>query len=158
MREQKQAFLHDPANNIWGDCYRTAVACLLDLPRDSVPHVFHDGCKGPVADKRMNDWLGQRGMTQFVVALDGNTPLDQLLNSMLWANHSDVEYLLCGVSKNGTSHVVVCRGDAIVWDPAIDDSGITGPDPESGYWWITVIAVCNRNISQAVYSETEEAA
>lgn len=144
MIEQKQAFLHDPSNGVWGDCYRTAVACLLNLPRDTVPHVFHDGCKGPVADKRMNDWLGQRGMIQFVMALSGDTPLDELLNSVYWSNGYPVEYLLCGTSKNNVAHVVVCKGDSIVWDPAIDNSGIIGP-ADDGFWWITVIAVSQQN-------------
>lgn len=140
MIKQKQAFLHDPANGLFGDCYRTAVACLLNLQRDEVPHVFHDGCKGPVADARMNDWLKIKGITQFTMALDGAISLDELLNSVLWANNDKVEYLLCGTSRNNTAHVVVCRGNEIIWDPAIDDSGIVGP-AEDGFWWISVIAI-----------------
>jgi hypothetical protein len=35
----------------------------------------------------------------------------------------------------GTAHVVIALNDAIVWDPALDDSGIVGP-ADDGYYWI----------------------
>ena len=35
---QKQANRHDPENGIFGDCYRTCLAGLLGVDRDSVPH------------------------------------------------------------------------------------------------------------------------
>ena len=42
MRPQQQKFKHDPANGSYGDCFRTALACILDLDRDEVPH-FNEG-------------------------------------------------------------------------------------------------------------------
>ena len=48
------------------------------------------------------------------------------------------EYGLVGLSRNGTNHIVICKEDQIVWDPAIDDSGIVecGSD---GLWWLEFI-------------------
>ena len=59
MTPQKQMFLHDPDNGVWGDCQRTAIACILDRDVEDVPHFFHDGCDGKTADKRIDDWLAR---------------------------------------------------------------------------------------------------
>ena len=142
MRQQKQAFRHNPSEGVYGDCFRTAVACVLELPRDEVPHVFHDGIDGPAADKRMQEWLRRRGLTQFTVCWDGKLSLTEVLHSVNNCNFGyRVEYILTGTSKNGTNHCVVCKGDAIIWDPALDDSGIVGPC-DDGNWWVTALAVC----------------
>jgi hypothetical protein len=139
MKYHKQAFRHDPANGVYGDCFRTAVACVLEVPRDEVPHVFHDGCDGPTADERMNAWLAARGLMQFVIAFDGkDLSLEQVLAPINCAVGGMPEYLLYGRSKNGTDHVVVCMGNRVAWDPAIDDSGIVGPCND-GYWWIVAL-------------------
>jgi hypothetical protein len=141
MRENKQAYLHDPSNGIYGDCFRTAISCVLEIDRDQVPHVFHDGCDGFEADRRMNAWLAERGLTQFVLAFEGNDlTLEQLLSPVNAACRDALpEFLLYGRSKNGTDHVVICRGNEIVWDPSQDDSGIVGPCKD-GNWWIVVLA------------------
>lgn len=140
MRQNKQAFLHNPAAGIWGDCFRTAVSCVLELPRDEVPHVFHDGCDGRTADDRMNKWLQDRGLMQFVIAFHGDgMSLEQVLAPVNSACGGSPEYLLYGRSKNDTDHVVVCRDGKVVWDPSQDESGIIGPCND-GHWWIVVLA------------------
>ena len=44
-----------------------------------------------------------------------------------------IYYILTGKSKNGTNHCVICKNGGIVWDPAIDDSGIVGPTTDGHY-------------------------
>ena len=50
LGRQYQAFPHRPQDGVQGDCYRTAVACVLGVERDSVPHT-HDELTGPEAEK-----------------------------------------------------------------------------------------------------------
>lgn len=39
LAEQKQKYKHKSnSQEIVGDCWRTAIACLLEMPRDDVPH------------------------------------------------------------------------------------------------------------------------
>lgn len=124
-----------------GDCFRTAISCILEIPRDDVPHVFHDGCDPRVAVDRMAKWLAQRGLVQFEIAFDGREmTLEQVLAPINCAIGGLPEYLLHGRSANGTNHTVVCRGNKIAWDPSIDESGIVGPC-DDGHWWITALAV-----------------
>jgi hypothetical protein len=155
MRQNKQAFKHNPAAGVYGDCFRTAVSCVLELPRDEVPHVFHDGCDGKTADERMNKWLAARGLMQFVIAFEGaGLTLDQVLAPINCATKGAPEYLLYGKSKNGTDHVVVCRGNEVVWDPAIDDSGIVGPCTD-GFWWVVAL-VATRPTGKAALASLSE--
>lgn len=139
MRQHKQAYRHDPAAGIHGDCDRTSIACLLELPRDSVPHFFADGATPEQAHALRHAWLQERGLVEFQVHYDGALPLSDLL-AVMEHNNPGTEWILQGASKNGTNHCVVCCGGEIVWDPALDDSGIVGPC-DDGYWWATVMAV-----------------
>ncbi len=43
---------HDPANGIYGDCHRAAIASLLELPMDDVPH-FCDADSDCVSSPRL---------------------------------------------------------------------------------------------------------
>lgn len=42
LSEQHQQFLHEKDSEVKGDCWRTALACLLGLPRNDVPHFIQD--------------------------------------------------------------------------------------------------------------------
>lgn len=133
MKFHKQLFRHDPANGIIGDCQRTVFACLLD--KDSPADVPHFG------EKYIDDqegWVESiqtylRGEGYYHVEYAFNGTLDQIM-----AVHQNINpnlyYLLTGKSKNNTNHVVIARGNQIVWDPAIDDAGIVGPADDGFYW------------------------
>lgn len=137
MTPQKQLYRHDPAAGVWGDCDRATIACLLDLPAVAdVPH-FHDrGVSSEVADAVKRAWLAKRGYGIWRTVVAGSAPLADVL---AMAGHFNPEeyWLLIGQSRNGTGHVVICRGDKIVWDPSLDNSGIVGPDGD--YWYMDVL-------------------
>lgn len=48
-------------------------------------------------------------------------------------------YMLSGLSANGANHIVICRNDEIMHDPAIDDSGIVGP-MDNGYYYVSFLS------------------
>lgn len=137
MTPQKQANRHDPANGVWGDCYRTAIACVLDLPRDQVPHVYDGGAE--FADGRMREWLRGRGYALIGLSVEGSVSLESLLTE--WADvfvGQGVHFLITGQSPRGTNHVVVARRGEIAWDPAEQGGGLVGP-ADSGTWWLEFI-------------------
>lgn len=39
MKKYHQQFEHDPENGIIGDCFRTSVACVLEVLPDKIDHV-----------------------------------------------------------------------------------------------------------------------
>jgi hypothetical protein len=62
MTPYKQLVKHDPFNGQYGDCARTAIACLLNMHPSEVEHFLEDGCAdGEVFWRRVNGWLSARG-------------------------------------------------------------------------------------------------
>lgn len=139
ITKQKQAYLHDPENGIYGDCYRTAIACILNIDKEKVPHLakeYDNDIDG--WDREMKKFLNSLGYTLVDIPFVGiGTKLPSLLES-LGRHSAEAVYILAGESSNGTNHCVVCKGGEIIWDPAIDDSGIIGPCNDQ-FFWVTYI-------------------
>lgn len=133
MTPVKQRFLHRPDEGQFGDCHRAAVASVLDLPLDEVPHFYEGGRAAAEAERVEREFLRSRGLVPVVVAFEAD--IGRVLKAM-GAWNAGTHYLLGGMSKNGVGHTVVCLGGEIVHDPAIDGSGIVGP-MEDGLFWIT---------------------
>jgi hypothetical protein len=130
MIRHQQLFRHDPDNGVYGDCHRTAIACLLDLHPTEVPH-FGQLCIEAEASKDPYDWraheeqwLNERGLTQAHINFSGG--LDQLFDFMDMYN-PNVLYLLGGTSPRGTAHTVICHGGKLEWDPHPDGGGVPQP-------------------------------
>lgn len=134
MRTFKQLFRHAPEAGVTGDCWRSTIACLLDMHPSEVPH-FVEGCweDGLEVKRRTKAWLATRGLSMVENAFDCD--LHDVLSSVGSINPG-LHYLLGGNSRNGTGHSVVCCDDQIVWDPALDNSGIVAP-MDDGYYWVT---------------------
>jgi len=130
-----QLFLHDPDNGVYGDCWRATVACLLRLPVEGVPHV----CDGPddgKASERMRAFLDSQNCALIQVPFLGEMSLEQVLDYVGSTSvSSGLHWCLMGTSRTGCNHVVICRGNEIVHDPSITQSGIVGPSSD-GMWWV----------------------
>jgi hypothetical protein len=68
MRFQKQSIMgYNPEAGIYGDCYRTCIASLLDMDLHDVPHFVRDselaGKDGWHTHAKTCEWLRERGMT-----------------------------------------------------------------------------------------------
>lgn len=137
MRHHKQLFRHDPANGVYGDCFRTAVACLLDLDPQLLPH---DHCELEDGEqmRRMNAWLARRDLVLINFGFPADRPVADLLASMVHAVGRECRFLLSGASPRGTCHVVVAHPTGIIHDPHPDGGGLVGPCPD-GFWHITFV-------------------
>jgi hypothetical protein len=134
MIERKQLFRHDPEHGVYGDCHRTALACLLDLEPEQVPH-FGENFESPeVFSHRVAEWLSAQGWCE--VSVPYQSTLDELLQCQEALN-PDVYYLLGGKSRTGCGHTVIGCGGEIVWDPSLDNSGIVAPFDTDGLYWVT---------------------
>jgi hypothetical protein len=141
MTPRDQLIQHDPEAGRYGDCQRTCVAAVLDLPTEAVPHFNDDPTATRDSDewweKRQARWLAGRGLAWATVAYSGEVPLDQVLDWTSRANPA-VPMILLGTSKLGSNHVVVVLNGAIVCDPS--GNGIVGPSKE-GTWELSMICV-----------------
>lgn len=136
MTPHKQRFRHKPEEGVWGDCHRTAYACLLNLDPEEVPHVFDRAASGDEAEAALRQWLAGRGLIQW--SLPFQAELDAVLSTMGKLNPG-VFFILGGRSRNGTNHSVICCGGKIIHDPSLDDAGIVGPC-DDGFYWISLLS------------------
>ncbi len=143
MQYHKQLNIHDPENGVYGDCGRTVIACLLNMKPEEVPHFYDGVAEGNqeatnTALASMVSWLEAQGFAYSTIPFIGY----YLSVSEMLAYAGSVfpigYYILLGMSANSHNHVVVCKGDKIIHDPAIDNSGIIGP-ANDGHYWIELI-------------------
>ena len=113
MRKLTQTKIH--AKTINGNCFPTAIACILDL--DDPNEVFQtqdfDESDSRLALGGLLKWLAKRGYIFYNIE-----------------NHSmarkDEYYLVTGESPRDSSiwHVVIYQNGEMVWDPHPDRTGI----------------------------------
>ena len=140
MKYTKQRIKHLPPH-AYGDCHRTAIACVLNLFPEQVPHFFDGAADDRLADdghERCAEFLLEHGIYVHEIMLDGAVSLQTALD-VVGSRNPKLRYLLGGTSVNGTGHTVVCLGADIVFDPSPDAQAgkhiLVGPI--EGYWWVT---------------------
>jgi hypothetical protein len=139
---RRQLFMHDPDNGVFGDCHRAAIACVLDMEPEQVPHfaelAFAAEQRGEQYDWRedVERFLNAHGLTQADVQFGGAT-IDELFDYMEYRNPK-IRYLLGGMSPRGTHHTVICVGNTFEWDPHPSDGFLVGP-MEHGFWEVTFL-------------------
>lgn len=107
MTPVDQTLLADPENGIIGNCWQAAVASLLDLPLDDVPHFAAE----PNCDQAFESWLLRRRILWVRLGL-----LDV---------PADLPCLLVGTSPRGIAHMVVARGLKMTHDPHPSRDGLS---------------------------------
>lgn len=137
MIERKQLLRHEPHNEIYGDCNRTAIACLLDKEPWEVPHFAQLWATTPGYDWKagQREWLRfwGFGLVTFVYPND----LDSMFAFMRDWNPR-LNYLLSGTSPRGFSHTVICSGGGFRWDPSPHGGFLVGP-LDSGFYELEIL-------------------
>lgn len=152
MQFHKQRFLHEPHNGTFGDCDRTAMACLLNMNPDDVPHwgVHYDDLAAFTNMKEQ--WLATLGLFEQAFAFDCDR---DALSGYLKNAFKDVYVLLTGKSRTGCHHVVVTLNGEIIHDPSLTDAGIVGPC-EGGLWWCSLLLPIALKADNATHTDKGE--
>lgn len=132
---------HDPELGKWGDCHRCCVAAILDLDPAAVPHfaqIEHETGRSWI--ELLREWLAELGFAYFVTVYTGDVTFETLLE-ITAGNAPGVPLILGGAAAVSPSvgHSVVIQDGAVVMDPS--NSGICGPLPETGLWYVEAITV-----------------
>lgn len=143
MTPHKQLFRHKPDEGVWGDCWRTAIACLLDIDPKQVPHFCHGAPGGEVVKMNTMEWLSERGLSYVSVVYPGETRMKDVLRSFGGMN-PHVYFLFSGTSETGVNHTTIGHGEQIVHDPSLTNAGIIGPC-DDGYYWVEVLVPVENN-------------
>lgn len=136
---RKQLIRHDPENGKYGDCHRTALACLLNREPETVPHLFDSAAvvDGGAGFERFNEWLiKEGGVLMVTVAFD----LDPS-GLLRWAEAMNPGvYWLMGCQSRIANHTVVCCGGEVVCDPSWTPTPVDELRRSTdGYVWYTVL-------------------
>ena len=142
MLYHKQTIAHKPEIGQYGDCFRTALAYLLDLAPQDVPHFCATNRSSDELWPAINAWLAETlHLGIYSVAYD--CPLEQVL-TMQQVLNPNIYYLLAGKRPRGVTHQVIACGDQIIHDPALEGGGLIGPCVEDGFYWVNVlVAACH---------------
>lgn len=96
-----------------GNCMQAAIATILDLPLEEVPHFLQS--YEDIWWANMQAWLATRGWQ--IVAL----PLDYLAPGIVPIGY----HLMHGRTCRDSDHVVVAKDGVMVFDPHPSDAGLT---------------------------------
>jgi len=124
MTPHIQRIKHDPENGQYGDCYRTAIACLLDVEPEEVPHF----CIPEISDPHdlMSHWLLEyKKCSIFTSVFSGDNTYKEVLQYVEF-NNKNIYYLLSARSKIA-NHIWICINNEIVHDPSGNNITPLGP-------------------------------
>lgn len=110
-RWKDQTILHTESTD--GNCMQAAVASILDLPLEDVPHFAKYKCVETFWDL-LEDFFNEKGFHMAWRTPDKGVPT--------WM------HLACGPTERGNQHVVVKEGETLVHDPHPSRKGLLKTD------------------------------
>ena len=159
MRHHKQRLLHRPEEGQQGDCYRTALACLLDYDDPTaIPHFMDDPDEPPVETwRRVDEWLAEHhGLRHFELPLVPADRSAQEIMDWIGAMWPGLRVLFSGKSPRGYQHNIIIRDGCIEWDPHPDCSGVIEPGDDGYYWMGAFLPVAVHGARPAVTGGTDK--
>jgi hypothetical protein len=130
----RQSVSHDPANDTYGDCFRTCIACLIgaDDPT-AVPHFAADN----IAKHGDIDKPGWADLRDARFWLRVTYDLDIFPLSLPVADEMGVHYMATVLSPAGVHHSVIAKQGRVVWCPAGHDTEHMAMLPDESAWVIS---------------------
>ncbi len=127
---QNQLFRHRPDQGVWGDCHRTCIANILEVPVADVPH-SHREMSGVEFKAQMDGYLATLGLTS--LTLWWPRQIDYILGIHHDLNPA-ISYILSGRTQRGYDHSVLCRGGGILKNPSLDpDNDLVTPASDGNF-------------------------
>jgi hypothetical protein len=137
MIEQTQAYFHKPEEGQIGDCWRTCVACVLNISKELIPHYYQEFWMGtvdiaPQVQAATNKFLSNRyGLKYVEYPIEANMEQLRIYITHYYKDHP----VIIGCNSKHGGHSVVMMNEDYIWDPSIDKSGCVGP-MKDGYFWL----------------------
>lgn len=120
---------HDPPRS-FGDCFRTCIACILEVPQEEVPHPGQEGeARWDALMPELDSWLASRGL--YTVQLK-DTPENLERYCDYFGYH-----LIAGQSPRG-GHYCVGLGGKVVHDPSPLRGGLK-PDSDGTFTIVLLV-------------------
>ena len=136
MTPYKQLFHHAPSLGAYGDCWRTVIGCLLDMPPQDVPHFCGEDLDNDQWLIETHKWLLPKGHSLVSIPITGrdDTPVSMEDALDTWAGWNPGTYaIMDGMTKEGIMHSVIVADNKIVHNPSTSE--IVGPDDANIFWF-----------------------
>lgn len=124
---------HDPPHS-YGDCLRACIASVMDRPAEDVPHFMDGGVDPHAALDAVRLWLKPQHCTAFLIQFPPVSRAE--LFEVMQRDNPEAVYLLEGITSDGGGHIVVCRGNKVIHNPAWFGCHITEPGPSGWVAWV----------------------
>jgi len=99
------------------DCISACLAHVLDMPTEEVPYFWGiAGNDGERMEQRIREWLDELGYSLWFLSIEANAVSDVLY---AMSRNAGQKWILGG-STNNKNHAVVCRGNEVIWNPAVN--------------------------------------
>jgi hypothetical protein len=122
------------------DCFRTAIACLLDIEPATVPDYIGDQRLDMKPSERwecMRNWLRSTLECDiWLTAYPSEYPLESVLNAVGSVNPG--MYYVVGGTGAYDDHVVIALDNKVVHDPSRIPLGLTRAS-DNGFWMVMVL-------------------
>lgn len=120
MKPVDQTILHDPENNVYGDCQRACIASLLELEISDVPHFFESG-NDEEFNRSLNEYLSTKGFIHLELKfVDNEFPVKIPCYHMIY-----------GQTDRGFHHAVIGLNGEVAYDPNPAKTGLLESDREN---------------------------
>lgn len=138
MQFLKQKEVLPDAGDQYFDCYKTALACILDVGVDTIPSqiLSENGSPTPESSQAAVDWAAEKGIAFVSISVYGLSLADTL--QVLGYSNPALIYLIIGKDDSGSSRVAVCHGAQIIWDPSLKEGSVTQTAHESLFYLVTL--------------------
>lgn len=147
MQFHRQLNPHIPEIGLIGDCFRTCLACMLNLHPSEVPNFAEIGYDSgteyvsPEAQEAVQTFLRELGLTLIEYPVADN-PVEMVTKSLAFINGEDFCYMLSGKGAAGHGHVCLYRGSELLWCPS-GTKGIVGAHPAvddtPALYWVKIL-------------------
>ncbi len=142
MIGMKQLNKHDPDNGVYGDCFRTCIAIILDDDPETIPN-FCDPSQFDDHKKATRKFLNGRGLDLYTTMYPGDIAFNDVLFTVGHYN-PDIPVIITGKSPRGVSHCIVAMNGEVFCDPH-DGSDNQKPflkaSEPSEMWWVEAIVM-----------------
>lgn len=123
MRRYSQLVLHDPANGVYGDCFRASLASILSIDPRNVPHFLEGGPESKWY-KECNAWLERYDL--FFMAYDIRGDAGRGYREFYEQSRLCVYHIISGASPRFPDelHSVVGLNGKVIHDPHPERRGV----------------------------------
>lgn len=110
MKPVDQTIMHEPHLGLYGDCMRAALASMLEVPIEKVPHFLHDNTSDNAEFcRRVSDFLRPLNL--------GYISFPECRQALHETGVRGLVHEVSGTSERGVCHACVAVDGEIVHDP-----------------------------------------